>query len=140
MADMINGRTPDEIKLGLECCKPKWESGRWVTCRDECPFRNEHAFCKNVLMACTLALLCRFEFERDEARNDLDTINYANTELYSAYDSMKRERDAAVKDIGRCCATCKYYNSKCGECTTNGCFQISGVNSKWQWRGVEVAN
>lgn len=45
---------------------------------------------------------------------------------------------AAIKDVNRCCATCIHYNSKCGKCTTNGCFQISGRNSKWQWRGVEV--
>ena len=113
MATTINGRTPEEIKLGLECCKPKWESGRWVTCRDECPFRNEHAFCKNVLMACTLDLLCRFEFERDEAQNDLDALNYANTELHSAYDAMKRERDAAVEDIKKAafcgCHVCEHY-------------------------------
>lgn len=50
---------------------------------------------------------------------------------------LERERDAAVNDIGRCCATCIHYNPKSGECTTNGCFQISGRNSKWEWRGVQ---
>lgn len=57
----INGRTPEEIKKGLECCKPKWKSDHWVTCRDECPFRNEHAFCKNVLLTCVSTYIQRLE-------------------------------------------------------------------------------
>ena len=153
----INGRTPEEIKRGLECCKPKWESGRWVTCRDECPFRNEHAFCKNVLMACILALLCRFEFERDEARNDLDTLNYANTELHSAYEAMKRERDAAVRDMRDAtlcgCHVCKHYyrpdaNVRIYACRKFGEFgkfdyikdDGSMFCGAFEWRGVEVVN
>lgn len=135
----INGRTPEEIKKGLECCKPKWESSRWVTCRDECPFRNEHAFCKNVLMACTLALLCRFEFERDEARNDLDALNYANTELHSAYEAMKRERDAAVEAIDHICDNCRFADRPYGvePCPTVEENNFGDTCSNWQWRGVQ---
>ena len=135
----INGRTPEEIKKGLECCCPKWESGRWVTCRDECPFRNEHAFCKNVLMACTLALLCRLECERDEARNDLDTLNYANTELHNAYEAMKRERDAAVELLHGFCGACANEGKHeiCVECSRRLPFEPDDKNDCWQWRGVQ---
>lgn len=89
-------KTPDEIKKGLECCSPKYESQHWVTCNSECPFRNEGAYCRNVLHACIKRYIQQLECERDEARNDLDALNYANTELHSAYEAMKRERDTAV--------------------------------------------
>ena len=120
----INGRTPEEIKKGLECCKPKWESSRWVTCRDECPFRNEHAFCKNVLMACTLALLYRLERERDE--------------LLQKNQQLERERDAAVEEIFKTCSNCKHekLGYGVGPCPpVEEYIKISDC-SNWQWRGV----
>lgn len=93
----INGRTPEEIKRGLECCFPKYESQHWITCNSECPFRNEGAYCRNVLYACIKRYIQQLERERNEAWDDLDTLSYANTELHSAYEAMKRERDAAVE-------------------------------------------
>lgn len=103
MTDTINGRTLEEIKQGLGYCCPKWESGRWVTCRDECPFRNEHAFCKNVLMACTLALLCQLEREHDE--------------LLQKNQQLVRERDAAVEALCKIDETLIKHNST----GTHGC-------------------
>lgn len=106
----INGRTPEEIKRGLECCKPKWKSDHWVTCRDECPFRNEHAFCRNVLMSCVSSLIQQLE----------------------------RERDAAVEDIFTWCGNCKHEKLGYGvgpcppieEYLTDDC-------GNWEWRGVQ---
>ena len=83
MSELINGRTPEEIKKGLECCM--YEDG----CK-RCPYQGEK--CTIAASGDALALIQQLERERDEARKDLDTINYANTELYSAYDAMKRER------------------------------------------------
>ena len=87
-------------------------------------------------LADALALIQQLERERDEARNDLDTLNYANTELHSAYEAMKRERDAAVERLARYyrkCIDCVRYpeikkNLFCDDC-------VQG--SKWQWRGVQ---
>lgn len=63
----INGRTPEEIKRGLECCKPKWEHDRWISCSDDCPFMNEGTFCRIKMQACVSALLQQLEAERDAA-------------------------------------------------------------------------
>lgn len=97
MDNKINGRTPEEIKRGLECCNT------FNAC-SSCPYEHivdtEHGWgCVVIRNADTLALIQQLERERDEARNDLDTISYANTELHSAYEAMKRERDAAVAEI-----------------------------------------
>lgn len=146
----INGKTPEEIKKGLECCSPKYESQHWVTCNSECPFWNEGAYCRNVLYACIKRYIQQLECERDEARNDLDTLNYANTELHSAYEAMKRERDAAVAQLKEVdtmdffyCSHCKHeelcdYNlNSCEDCE-NDCPCHTCIDMcNWQWRGVQ---
>ena len=90
-----------------------------------------------------LEYIQQLERERDEARNDLDTINYANTELYSGYEAMKRERDAAVEQLrkgGRACSTCKFSedipeNDKiCEECRLTG---TKLLYSNWEWVGPQ---
>lgn len=131
MDNMINRRTPEEIKNGLECCNT------FNVCH-KCPYEKavdtEHGWgCVVIRNADTLAYIQQLERERDEARNDLDTINYANTELHSAYEAMKRERDAAVDDMKHmhlACETCIHYTPGyfCPGCRSR---------SNWQWRGVQ---
>jgi hypothetical protein len=55
---------------------------------------------------------------------------------------LERERDAAVADIPRACGYCKWFEVNLGgnmtEChNPNGCRNISGSNSGWEWRGVK---
>lgn len=129
MTTTINGRTLEEIKRGLGYCCPKWESDHWVTCRDECPFKNEGIFCRNVLAACALALFYRFEHEYDE--------------LLQKNQQLERERDAAVEQLrkgGRACSTCKFSedipeNDKiCEECRLTG---TKLLYSNWEWVGPQ---
>ena len=88
------------------------------------------------------AYIHQLERERDEARNDLDTINYANTELYSGYEAMKRERDAAVEDLETMgearayCDTCLHNNTNHKEEPCISCMSGYLINN-WQWRGVQ---
>ena len=54
---------------------------------------------------------------------------------------LEAERDAAVALIPRACAYCKWYGTKHGgfhpDCKNqNGCRNVSGINTGWQWRGV----
>lgn len=95
MNDKINGRTPEEIKKGLECRK----QGYAERCGYDCSKCDVYVpgYLIGDLLNDALAYIQQLERERDEARNDLDTLNYANTELNSAYEAMKRERDAAVR-------------------------------------------
>lgn len=57
-------------------------------------------------------------------------------------DGLEAERDAAVAAIPRACAYCKWYGVKHGgffpDCKNpNGCRNISGINTGWEWRGVQ---
>ena len=141
----INGRTPEEIKWGLECCNA------FNAC-PSCPYEHivdtEHGWgCVVIRNADALAYIQQLEDlfrdltkkveqlerERDEARNDLDTISYANTELHGAYEAMKRERDAAVEAVGKladncdrsiACEYCEFRDYQCIDC-------------EFKWRGVQ---
>ena len=31
-------KTPEEIKKGMECCKPIWKDNRWKSCDAKCPY------------------------------------------------------------------------------------------------------
>ena len=124
-------RTPEEIKKGLECCDLPGCKG------EECPYNDDEP-CHFNLHKDALAYIQQLERERDEARNDLDTLSYANTELHSAYEAMKRERDAAVeqlKEVDRlelfCCSHCKHEELDDFSCTT--CIHMSN----WEWIGVQ---
>lgn len=55
---------------------------------------------------------------------------------------LEAERDAAVALIPRACAYCKWYGTKHGgfhpDCKNpNGCRNVSGISTGWQWRGVQ---
>jgi len=59
--------------------------------------------------------------------------------LSDAVTQLERERDAAVKDIPHACGYCKHYvHRKTHECHSKvPCANISGVNTRWEWRGVQ---
>lgn len=144
-------KTPDEIKKGLECCYDYYES----RCRSESTLdtltyiRQLEDHFRDLTKKVE-----QLERERDEARNDLDTLNCANTELHSAYEAMKRERDAAVEDMRLAtlvgCHVCKHYYQLDPEvrkyaCRVHGSFEehdfISDDGSvfcgAFKWRGVQ---
>ena len=110
----INGRTPEEIRKGLE-------NGRFncefvECCETDCPYE---AHCRpgSNLMVEIPSVLVRDALERIQ--------------------QLERERDAAVEDIFHMCANCKHEKLGYGvgpcppieEYLTNDC-------SNWQWRGV----
>lgn len=111
MTEKINGRTPEEIKKGLECCMFDDEGMR--NC-DECPYINDGCI-YDKLNKDALAYIQQLERERDAAVKDM-------TELMH---------------LGKFCRHCKHITDD-GECThdfddTNGLLW-----NCWQWRGVEV--
>lgn len=67
--------------------------------------------------------------------------------LVGALRDALTERDEAIKDIPRACGYCKNYNdpprieeSEHGTLVTyceKECYNISGVNTGWEWRGVK---
>lgn len=70
------------------------------------------------------------EYERENAR------------LKAELETVKRERDAAVRDIPRACGYCKHYaHRKTHEChSKKPCANISGVNTAWEWHGLCESN
>lgn len=116
MIDTINGRTPEEIKQGLECC-----SIDKVYCSLECPYVSK----------------CHLDGEpRAFVKDALALIN----QLMKDNQQLERERDAAVKylAVSRYCMTCIYDNVlKCDKC--KGCFMTT-TRPNWQWRGVQESN
>ena len=63
-------------------------------------------------------------------------------DAFAYIQQLEAERDAAVALIPRACAYCKWYGTKHGgfhpDCKNpNGCRNVSGINTGWQWRGVQ---
>lgn len=118
MDNTINGRTPEEIKRGLKCCKPVWVDNHWKTCDTKCPYIDDvGGFCRAQLMADAHAL--------------------------ALIQQLERERDAAVEQLrkgGRACSTCKFSedipeNDKiCEECRLTG---TKLLYSNWEWVGPQ---
>ena len=135
MTTTINGRRPEEIKKGPECCI------NWGTGCAECPYDNlPPDECIAVMKSDNLEYIQQLEFERDEARNDLDALSYANTELHSAYEAMKRERDALIMETKGFCSSCAF-RERCH--TRPNMFSNSpphrlhlGDCEDWQWRSA----
>lgn len=67
MTTTINGRTPEEIKKGLECC------AEYGNCSEGCPY-NLIKDCGHDLYSDALALIQQLERERDAAVEDLRKI------------------------------------------------------------------
>jgi hypothetical protein len=98
MTETINGRTPEEIKKGLECCQ-----GMPCKCW-ECPYDlNDGADCSGTPNEDALAYIQQLERERDEAWKIVDGLNAQIEGMVDVLESAKRkydkvcnERDAAV--------------------------------------------
>ena len=148
MDSTINGRTPEEIKLGLECCSPRYESKHWVLCSSECPFRNEGVYCRNVLHACNKKYIQLLEDGIDRVYKQVDALRG----LPEKIQQLERERDAAVEQLKQVdvnsyfeCNHCKYEELcdspvwPCNDCDSEECpCHTCTDGSNWQWRGVEV--
>jgi hypothetical protein len=107
-------KTPEEIKKGLECCIGDCNEYR---CQ-ECPYRQENDDCPE-----NGGKLCE------------DVIAYIR-QLESELEAVRRERDAAVKDLLNAslydytlCKTCK--KGKNGKCKP-----ICTPRRDYEWRGV----
>lgn len=121
MNNTINGRTPEEIKDGLEHCS-KDEDG----CNCEgCPYDMGEFTCKCIPV------------NQKDALAYIQQLEERIVDLNKTSEQLERERDAAVEDIFPMCANCKHEKLGYGvgpcppieEYVTTDC-------SNWQWRGV----
>ena len=121
MNNTINGRTPEEIKKGLECCSVDGLS------------------CSN----CSYCVSCDADIhalERD-ALAYIQQLEDHFRDLTKKVEQLERERDAAVADmtelmqLAQFCRHCKHLTDD-GECT----FDFATNKDEpwcWQWRGVQ---
>lgn len=110
-------KTPDEIKRGLECCKPVWIDNHWKTCDSKCPYiKIAGKECMVQLYEDALAYIQQLERERDAAVADLKSVVASN--YYS----------------GKYCKYCKY-NEPDGQCH-HRCIPYSSEWG-WEWRGAQ---
>ena len=109
MTNKINGRTPEEIKRGLECCN----ADVCYKVQGECPY-DRISTCVRLMCADTLAFIRQLERERDAAVNDLETMG----------------EDRAY------CDTCLHNNTDHKAEPCSSCMSGYLINN-WQWRGVQ---
>ena len=93
----------------------------------------------------------RLERELDEVRQERDGLSILLTSAESAFETMKRERDAAMAQLKEVdvnsyfeCAHCKHEELcdspvwPCNDCDDEECpCHTCSEGSKWQWRGVQ---
>ena len=116
MDNKINGRTPEEIKNGLECCSYSLDY-----C-DKCPYNGMP--CNDLeLNRDALALVQQLERERDAAVEQLKEVDRVDLFRCShcAHDELCNDGLTSCIDCDKDCP--------CRTCEKGG---------NWQWRGVEV--
>lgn len=100
-------KTPDKIKLGLECCK-------------------------RISLDC---FVCPYAPANNEAGTVFDCRGAMLEDLSEYIRQLEAERDAAVKDLGvvRDCKVCKNYD--CRACD-EPCKHCGIAQTCWEWRGL----
>lgn len=106
----INGKTPEEIKKGHECCA----SGSCLGC----PYRREKH--------------CVTQMKGD--------VNAYIQQLESRLAQAERERDALIKHVQGKCHACKHARGYPNKGMCSGCKHTFHAKREstdnWQWRGV----
>lgn len=122
-------KRPDEIKQSIMCC---YGDPTTKKCK-ECAYSRlqENPDCEEAMALDALGLIEQLERQNAElaARIELGKV---------LEEQLKRERDAAIKDIPRACGYCKHYlgDAYLPICENWDCKMVSGVNTGWEWRGV----
>lgn len=117
---------------------------------EACPVHNPAKSCQNDLKAADL--IEQLTAELEQAERERDGLSIMLTSATSAFETVKRERDAAIEDMrGRCyaCANArpheKYPNMHtCEHIRIRAAVAVGGYGKtkcdKWQWRGVCAEN
>jgi hypothetical protein len=122
MTNTINGRTPEEIKKGLECSHTK-----------RCIFKSCHYYAQDEESSVCI----------DQSRADaLFLIN----QLQEDKKQLERERDAAVEAAHGVCKACIHFNGHYPPGDIMSCCKFEeclygmdewDAEDHWQWRGVQ---
>lgn len=84
-----------------------------------------------------LAYIQQLEANDSQVKKDMQDYGFQTfEELLQAYSQVKRERDAAVRDIKKSCVTCRYYEVTHNGYDCNYQGACDNIYSAWEWRGV----
>ncbi len=110
MSDTINGRTPKEIKKGLECCVVK------LSC-EGCPYNVGDPSCLGKMRKDLLALINQLQEDKKQLERERDAIEGDFAYLVSCID---------IDYLPKACEFCMHYfpGYACYPC-------------KFAWRGVQ---
>ena len=132
-------KTPDKNKCGLECIRTNVERICVKPEKGQCP-RCEQIVGRNLELEAIYSQVSNALCGKENAT--LDEVLQVVRQVKAELEAVKRERDAAVRDIPRACEYCKHYEiifngaTPDHDCKNPECYNISGVNTGWQWRGV----
>lgn len=78
-----------------------------------------------------------FEAKLDAKQQFVKSLQNTIVKLTGSIAQARRERDAAVHDINRCCGTCKHFQNEEDNCTAEECIGSGSYMepSSWEWRG-----
>lgn len=139
MAEM--SKTPEEIKIGLECCEKYLNGAPEEECCHVCNYANNCA----ELKLDAIALIRQLEAGIDEfemvaaSPGEVEDMARENAELFEKVKQLEQERDAAVADLATIhkCEPCKHRTSN--SYTSNECFGCVNF-CNFEWRGPCVEN
>ena len=146
-------KTPDEIKMGLECCKEDECFGD----RENCPYTADPKLCVGVMCADALALIQQLESDKQQLEGMLAHMNQLRDaaagralKMDERVHQLEAERDAAIHDMHEAqsivCLICKNYYQPDPAVKKYGCKEFGEhwledggaiVCGKFEWRGVQ---
>lgn len=140
-------KTPNEIKLGLECCLIADDD----MCRcDECPYsRNGYNTlqCDIELGEDAIDLQTKLQNAIDEwemvatSPGAVEDMARENTQMAERIRQLEREREKLLNFAAEAgCEACRYAEKEVHDFPCCECDHCYGEHEYWKWRGVEVEN
>ena len=93
MTTTTNGRTPEEIKKGLECCTPGWVANHWKSCSSKCPYITLSASCRGQLVYDALAYIQQLENQIGELTEKVAQLEAAQPKWFSVKEKLPENDD-----------------------------------------------
>lgn len=122
--------TTQEIVKALRCCK-QWEGCDCCVCVECSLYTADTEECEELKNQAADLI--------ESLTAELETTRHQLEQAKQERNAWKLLAEAAVNDFGKCCAICKY-NTESMCVNPNGCLNISGTNTGWEWRGPCAEN
>ena len=93
-------KTPDEIKKGMECCKPIWAYNHWKTCDSKCPYiKIIGKECKVQLFKDALAYIQQLEAAQPKWISVEERLPEESVEVLTYFDGVIAKSEIVSMDM-----------------------------------------